>query len=48
MKPGNNLQIDGKTVPVSNLDKVLYPSCNFTKGEIIDYYIRISRFFCLI
>src|ERR1700733_15055933 len=38
------LQIGGKSVPVSNLDKVLYPSCGFTKGQIIDYYIRISRF----
>jgi bifunctional non-homologous end joining protein LigD len=44
MKSPNELQIDGKTIPVSNLDKVLYPSCGFTKGEIIDYYIRISRF----
>ena len=44
VKSRDELQIDGKSVPVSNLDKVLYPSCNFTKGEIIDYYIRVSRF----
>jgi bifunctional non-homologous end joining protein LigD len=27
---------------VSNLDKIFYPSVNFTKGQVIDYYIRIS------
>jgi bifunctional non-homologous end joining protein LigD len=27
---------------VSNLDKVLYPDAEFTKGEIIDYYARIA------
>ena len=41
---GSELRIDGKPVRVSNLDKVLYPSVGFTKGEVIDYYIRISRY----
>jgi bifunctional non-homologous end joining protein LigD len=27
---------------LSNLQKVLYPAAGFTKGEIIDYYTRIS------
>lgn len=27
---------------VSNLDKVLYPEVGFTKGNVIDYYIRVS------
>ena len=27
---------------LSNLDKVLYPASGFTKGEIIDYYTRVS------
>ena len=27
---------------VSNLDKVLYPATGFTKGQVIDYYIRIA------
>ncbi|PTY06688.1 ATP-dependent DNA ligase [Opitutaceae bacterium EW11] len=34
--------VDGRTVQVSNLDKVLYPQSGFTKGDLIDYYIRIS------
>jgi bifunctional non-homologous end joining protein LigD len=36
------LDIDGKKVNVSNLDKVFYPKTGFTKGDIIDYYVRIS------
>ncbi len=37
------LDIDGRKVAVSNLDKVLYPS-GFTKGQVIDYYIRVSDY----
>ena len=36
------MKIGGHEVPVSNLDKVFYPSVGFTKAQIIDYYIRIS------
>lgn len=36
------LKIDGRDVEVSNLDKVFYPQTGFTKGEMIDYYIKIS------
>ena len=36
--------MDGKTVRVSNLDKVFYPKSGFTKGDVIDYYIRISPY----
>ncbi|HYP16208.1 MAG TPA: non-homologous end-joining DNA ligase [Opitutus sp.] len=28
---------------VSNLEKVLYPKVGFTKGNVIDYYIRVSE-----
>lgn len=37
------VDIDGKTLRLSNLDKVLYPS-GFTKAEIIDYHARISPY----
>lgn len=37
------LDVGGTTVPVSNLDKVLYPAVGFTKGQVIDYYIRVSK-----
>ncbi len=36
------LIVEGKTLPISNLDKVLYPKVGFTKGQVIDYYIRIA------
>src|SRR3954463_7257262 len=36
------LEVEGKQIPVSNLDKVLYPATGFTKGKVIDYYIRIA------
>ncbi|HEY0456055.1 MAG TPA: non-homologous end-joining DNA ligase [Verrucomicrobiae bacterium] len=38
------LVVEGKHLPVSNLDKVLYPQTGFTKGQVIDYYIRVSKF----
>ena len=39
-----SLTIAGKRIPVSNLDKVLYPGEKFSKGKVIDYYARISKY----
>jgi len=36
------LTVKGRTLSVSNLDKVLYPKTGFTKGQVIDYYIKVS------
>jgi len=36
------VQIDGRDLELSNLDKVMYPAAGFTKGEVIDYYTRIA------
>jgi bifunctional non-homologous end joining protein LigD len=36
------LIVEGKKLSVSNLDKVLYPKVGFTKGDVIEYYIRIA------
>jgi len=36
------LIVDGRKLRVSNLNKVLYPKPGFTKGQVIDYYIRIA------
>ena len=33
--------VDGRTLRLTNLDKVLYPS-GFTKGEVVDYHARIA------
>jgi bifunctional non-homologous end joining protein LigD len=37
-----SIEIQGKQLTLSNLDKVLYPAAGFTKGQVIDYYIRIA------
>jgi bifunctional non-homologous end joining protein LigD len=34
--------IDGRELKLSNLDKVLYPKANFTKGDLIAYYAEIA------
>jgi bifunctional non-homologous end joining protein LigD len=34
--------IEGRELAVSNLDKVLFPRSGFTKGQLIDYYVRIA------
>jgi bifunctional non-homologous end joining protein LigD len=36
------LIVEGRKLAVSNLNKVLYPKAGFTKGQVIDYYIRIA------
>ena len=36
------VSVEGRTLSLSNLGKVLYPVAGFTKGEVIDYYTRIA------
>jgi len=36
------IEIEGKRLSLTNLDKVLYPATGFTKGQVIDYYARIG------
>ncbi len=36
------VDVEGKRLNLSNLDKVLYPAAGFTKGQVIDYYARIA------
>ena len=36
------VEIDGHTLELSRLDKVLYPETGITKGEVVDYYRRIA------
>jgi bifunctional non-homologous end joining protein LigD len=36
------VEIGGKHLSLTNLDKVLYPAAGFTKGQVIDYYARIA------
>jgi bifunctional non-homologous end joining protein LigD len=36
------VEIEGRRLRLSNLDKVLYPETGTTKAEVIDYYARIA------
>jgi bifunctional non-homologous end joining protein LigD len=36
------VEVDGRTLSLSNLDKVFYPATGFTKGQVIEYYTRIA------
>ena len=37
------MNVEGRTLSISNLGKVLYPDTGFTKGEVIDYYARVAE-----
>ena len=41
MAEKSTVEVDGRRLQLSNLDKVLYPD-GFTKGEVVDYYARIA------
>jgi bifunctional non-homologous end joining protein LigD len=36
------VDVAGRELSLSNLDKVLYPEAGFTKGHVIDYYTRVA------
>jgi bifunctional non-homologous end joining protein LigD len=36
------VEVEGRKLNLTNLDKVLYPATGFTKGEVVDYYARIA------
>jgi bifunctional non-homologous end joining protein LigD len=36
------IEVDGRTLKLSNLDKVFYPRTGFTKGQVVDYYVRVA------
>jgi bifunctional non-homologous end joining protein LigD len=36
------VEVEGKQLSLSNLDKVMYPEVGFTKGHVIDYYTRVA------
>jgi bifunctional non-homologous end joining protein LigD len=37
-----HVEVDGRELKLTNLDKVLYPKAGFTKGEMVDYYARVG------
>ena len=44
MPAQSTLEINGEQIAVSNLQKVFYPKTGFTKGNAIDYYVRVSPY----
>lgn len=36
------IDVQGRNLKLSNLEKVLYPATGFTKKDVIDYYVRIA------
>jgi bifunctional non-homologous end joining protein LigD len=38
----STVEIQGRQLKLSNLEKVLYPATGFTKQQVIDYYVRIA------
>ncbi|MFL5833636.1 MAG: non-homologous end-joining DNA ligase [Solirubrobacterales bacterium] len=36
------VEVEGKELKLSNLDKVIYPKTGFTKGEMVDYYAKAA------
>jgi bifunctional non-homologous end joining protein LigD len=37
------VEVGGRSLSLTNLDKVIYPASGFTKGEVIDYYVQVSE-----
>jgi len=37
-----HVDVGGRRLKLTNLEKVLYPKAGFTKGQVIDYYARIA------
>jgi len=42
LSPDHIVEIGGRQLKLTNLDKVLYHATGFTKGQVIDYYARIA------
>jgi bifunctional non-homologous end joining protein LigD len=36
------VDVEGRQVALTNLEKVLYPEVGFTKGQVLDYYTRVA------
>jgi bifunctional non-homologous end joining protein LigD len=36
------VDVQGRKLKLTNLDKVLYPAAGFTKGQVVDFYVRIA------
>jgi len=44
MKTRETFTVEGKTLTLTNLEKIYFPEIGLTKAELIDYYIRMSPY----
>jgi bifunctional non-homologous end joining protein LigD len=42
VRGGVEIEVEGRTLRLTNLEKVLYPKAGFTKSDLIDYYAAIA------
>ncbi|HEY0318897.1 MAG TPA: non-homologous end-joining DNA ligase [Solirubrobacterales bacterium] len=42
MAASRQVEVDGRELKLTNLDKVLYPKTGFSKGEMVDYYAKVA------
>src|SRR5260370_31704569 len=38
------VEVQGRKLSLTNLEKVLYPPTGFTKGQVRDYYVRVPPY----
>src|SRR3954469_20564093 len=43
MAKKQNIEIDGRELAISNLDKIFYPESGYTKGQVIAFYSEIAE-----
>ena len=44
MSPDQIVEVGGRTLKLTNLDKVLFPEDGYTKSDLIRFYIEVSPF----
>ena len=44
MANASTVEIAGRELKLTNLEKVLFPAAGFTKAQLIDYYVRIAPY----
>jgi bifunctional non-homologous end joining protein LigD len=42
MGTDRRVEVDGRELKLTNLDKTLYPKAGFSKGEVVDYYAKVA------
>ena len=41
-KQESTIEVGGRQIKLSNLEKILYPKVGFTKGQVADYFMRVA------